>query len=313
MKLVRRAQWGAPATSPAASIARTRGVKVHYLGKPYSSRAHGRCDDEVRAVRAAHLAHPTENYSDIAYNMLVCEHGYVYEGRGAHRRTGANGTGSLNSQDYAVCALLGSEGMTTPPDAMLHGIRDAIEYLRREGDAGNWIGGHRDGFATACPGGPLYAWVRKGAPRPGGTAPALPVPSTPVPPQETDVPRVIDTNNPIDTRLTAGRWTLLALPDEGGEIVSGPSRYDIGVHLSVKGLPPGTRVQGRFHRYLPAKRDRSDRRPQNTYADQRGEAEFRFTDAGTLAKGTELRFEVLADAPGTLIHRAINGVYWPEP
>lgn len=168
MRLIRRSQWGAPATSAAAYISSTRGVKVHYLGERYTSRAHDRCDDYVRDIRAAHLANKKENYSDIAYSMLVCEHGYVYEGRGAHKRTGANGNYTLNSGHYAVCALLGSEGVTEPTDAMLHGIRDAIEWLRTHGDAGNEIKGHRDGYATACPGGPLYAWVQKGAPRPGG-------------------------------------------------------------------------------------------------------------------------------------------------
>ncbi|MFD3517694.1 peptidoglycan-binding protein [Streptomyces sp. NPDC058657] len=174
MTIVRRSTWGAPATSAAALIASTRGVKVHYLGTAYTSRSHDRCDDYVRDVRASHLANKTEGYADVAYNMLVCEHGTVYEGRGAHRRTGANGTATLNSQHYSVCALLGSSGLTQPTDAMLHGIRDAIDYLRAEGDAGDEIKGHRDGYATACPGGPLYAWVQEGAPRPGGTTPPSP-------------------------------------------------------------------------------------------------------------------------------------------
>ncbi|MES9804913.1 N-acetylmuramoyl-L-alanine amidase [Streptomyces cinereoruber] len=166
MAIIRRAQYGLPATSPAAYIAKTRGVKVHYLGTPYSSRPHAQCAAYVRQIRASHLANKTENYSDIAYNHLVCEHGDVFEGRGPHHRTGANGTATLNSQDYAVCALLGSSGLTEPTDAMLHGIRDAIEDLRENGDAGDWIGGHRDGHPTSCPGDPLYAWVQAGAPRP---------------------------------------------------------------------------------------------------------------------------------------------------
>ncbi|GLF98539.1 peptidoglycan-binding protein [Streptomyces yaizuensis] len=166
MKLIKRAQWGAPPTSAAAPIARTRGVKVHYLGTAYASRSHDRCDDKVRDIRRAHLDHPTEDYSDIAYNLLVCEHGHVYEGRGAKRRTGANGTAALNSAHYAVCALLGNSGLVKPTPAMLDGIRDAIEYLREHGDAGTEIKGHRDGHATSCPGDELYAWVKRGAPRP---------------------------------------------------------------------------------------------------------------------------------------------------
>ncbi|GAX55789.1 hypothetical protein [Streptomyces olivochromogenes] len=51
----------------------------------------------------------------------------------------------------------------------------AMHALTREKD--NWreafekLGRH-DGYATECPGGPLYAWVKKGAPRPEGTQPA---------------------------------------------------------------------------------------------------------------------------------------------
>lgn len=180
MDFVRRADWGAPAVSPAAYIGSTRGVKVHYLGTAYSSRSHDKCDDYVRQIRASHLANTKENYSDIAYNHLVCEHGTVFEGRGAHKRTGANGNRELNEQDYAVCALLGSSGLTKPTDAMLHGIRDAIEHLREHGRAGTWIGGHKDGYNTSCPGGPLYDWVKRGAPRPG-IPPAKPVPGQPKP------------------------------------------------------------------------------------------------------------------------------------
>jgi len=44
----------------------------------------------------------------------------------------------------------------------------------RSNGAGKEIKGHRDGYATACPGGPLYAWVQKGAPRPAGAAPETP-------------------------------------------------------------------------------------------------------------------------------------------
>ncbi|MEU5980141.1 N-acetylmuramoyl-L-alanine amidase [Streptomyces sp. NPDC047315] len=193
MQFVRRSDWGAPATA-ADRIAKVRGVKIHYLGTAYTSRAHDRCDDQVRAIRAAHLADKAENYSDIAYNLLVCEHGYVFEGRGAYRRTGANGNPTLNVRHYAVCALLGSKGLATPTDAMLHGLRDAIEYLREHG-AGLEVQGHRDGIATKCPGDALYDWVERGAPRPGGSdpvPPSKPAPGTkPAPRPTVDLSRLI--------------------------------------------------------------------------------------------------------------------------
>jgi uncharacterized coiled-coil protein SlyX len=141
-----------------------RGVKLHYLGTAYSARAHDQCAAYVRQLQAQHM--DGNGWSDIGYSFLVCTHGYVYEGRGLSRRNSANGSTSLNEEAYAVCLLVGSSGLTQPTDEQLHGARDAIDYCRAEGPAGTWLGGHRDGYATECPGDAVYAWAQKGAPRP---------------------------------------------------------------------------------------------------------------------------------------------------
>ncbi|GAA4799491.1 peptidoglycan recognition family protein [Streptomyces ziwulingensis] len=167
MNLVTRSQLGWPA-SAAPSQTTTKGVKVHYEGAPVSTKLltdHNACIAEWKAIRASHLANKTENYSDVAYNYAACPHGYLLEGRGLRKRTGANGNQSLNQAHYAIVGLVGSSGLTGPTDEMLSAIRDGIDLLRKNG-AGSEIKGHRDGYATACPGGPLYAWVQKGAPRP---------------------------------------------------------------------------------------------------------------------------------------------------
>ncbi|WP_228988584.1 peptidoglycan-binding protein [Streptomyces sp. DH8] len=169
MKLVTRAQLGWPA-SAAPSQPTALGVKVHYEGTPVSTKLltdHDACLDEWKNIRRSHLANTRENYSDVAYNYAACPHGYLLEGRGLRRRTGANGSAALNRAHFAILGLVGSSGLTEPPAAMLSAIRDGIDLLRKNG-AGAEIKGHRDGFATACPGGPLYAWVKKGAPRPDG-------------------------------------------------------------------------------------------------------------------------------------------------
>lgn len=167
MKLVTRAQWGARAyrtPSGATPYGRARkGVKVHYLGAPYTDRPHDKCAAYVRSLQNSHM--DGNGWSDIGYSFVVCTHGYVHEGRGLKRRNSANGNTSLNDENYAVCALVGSSGLTQPTGPQLNGIRDAIEYCREKGPAGDWIGGHRDGYATTCPGAALYAWVQKGAPR----------------------------------------------------------------------------------------------------------------------------------------------------
>ncbi|QHC25039.1 N-acetylmuramoyl-L-alanine amidase [Streptomyces sp. GS7] len=181
MHLVTRAEWGAkPPRSPLVQIASTRGVKVHYegaavpadLAKPEN---HPKCAGRVRTIQADHLANRKENYSDIAYSFVVCPHGFVFEGRGLHKLQAANGNHQLNLNHYSVCGMVGNSGLTQPTNAHLDGIRDAIELLQEQGGAGAEIKGHRDGFPTLCPGDPLEAWVKKGAPRPG--APSAPPPT----------------------------------------------------------------------------------------------------------------------------------------
>jgi hypothetical protein len=170
LKLVTRAELGWPA-SAAPTQTSAKGVKVHYEGTEVSTRLltdHAACISEWKAIRKSHLANTAEGYSDIAYNYGACPHGYLLEGRGIGKRTGANGNQTLNQAHYAIVGLVGSSGLTEPTDAMLGAIRDGIELLRKHG-AGTEIKGHRDGYATACPGKALYAWVQKGAPRPAGT------------------------------------------------------------------------------------------------------------------------------------------------
>lgn len=196
MKLVTRAQWGArdyrlPNGATLYSQPR-RGVKLHYLGSAYSDRAHDLCDDYVRQIQAQHM--DGNGWSDIGYSFLVCTHGYVYEGRGLRRRNSANGSTTLNDENYAVCLLVGSSGLTRPTDAQLHGARDAIDYCRKEGPAGTWLGGHRDGYATSCPGDPIYAWAKAGAPRPAS--------------EEDDMPTAAEIADAVVAKLIAGGGVL---------------------------------------------------------------------------------------------------------
>lgn len=170
MKWISRSDLGWPASAAPEQLT-TKGVKIHYVGSPITNATHAECVAEVKAIRKSHLANAAENYSDIAYNLLVCQHGYVFEGRGRRKRTGANGNQDLNKAHYAVCALLGTSGDVKPSDAMVSGIKDAVAYLRGYG-AGKEIKGHRDGHATACPGEPLYALVKTGKLEPGTSTPA---------------------------------------------------------------------------------------------------------------------------------------------
>ncbi|GAA1221410.1 hypothetical protein GCM10009665_09520 [Kitasatospora nipponensis] len=176
MQLVTRADLGWPA-SPAADQPTTLGVKIHYEGTPVSPDLlgdHAKCLQEWQDIRASHLANKAEGYVDVAYNFAACPHGYLLEGRGLRKETAANGDQPLNHAHYAIVGLVGSQGLTQPTDAMLNALRDGIDYLRANG-AGEEVKGHRDGYATDCPGDALYGWVQAGAPRPGGTPAPAPV------------------------------------------------------------------------------------------------------------------------------------------
>lgn len=177
VRLVSRMAWRArsPRQAP-VHLDSTRGVKVHYTGSyvnPLVLSDHGRCAPMVRGIQNSHM--DSNGWNDIAYSALVCPHAFVFVGRGPHHLPAANGPG-LNSGHYAVCALIGSSGLTIPSEPLKHGLRDAINWLRSSGRAGSEIKGHRDGYrdgySTDCPGERLYAWVRSGAVRPGTPTPA---------------------------------------------------------------------------------------------------------------------------------------------
>ncbi|GIH70356.1 peptidoglycan recognition protein family protein [Sphaerimonospora thailandensis] len=177
--LVARSEWRARAPKGSySSLHSTKGVKVHYTGGRVDPRIvddHDRCVALVREIQDYHM--DGNGWMDIGYSMVACPHRKVFVGRGPRHLPAANGPGQ-NSGHYAVLGLVGNKGLVEPTDGMLLGILDAIDYLRAHGGAGREIKGHQDGYPTDCPGGPLYAWIRKGAPRPKAS------PSKPAPEEE---------------------------------------------------------------------------------------------------------------------------------
>ncbi|KAA9379594.1 N-acetylmuramoyl-L-alanine amidase [Microbispora cellulosiformans] len=176
MDLIERHQWRARDPKGVVYLqAPPRGVKIHYMGArvdPGIVDDHNRCVEVVKSVQRQHM--DVNLWGDIGYTGCACPHRKVFVGRGPGHLPAANGAG-LNAKHYAILALLGDEGLVVPPPGLLHGLVDAIEWLRGEG-AGREVKGHRDGYATDCPGDQLYAWVRQGARRPddGGGAVAVP-------------------------------------------------------------------------------------------------------------------------------------------
>lgn len=180
VKLVTRAQWGARTpTNGHPTVSSNYGVKIHYLGTPYDAGDHSTCAAYMRKLQNYYM--DSLGWADWAYNFGVCEHGYVFEGRGLNAQNAANGNTTLNRNHFAVNLFVGSSGSTSPTAEQIEGAKDAIAYLRAHG-AGNEIKGHRDGYATECPGPAIYKLVNSGAFEPGtssggGSTPADPTPS----------------------------------------------------------------------------------------------------------------------------------------
>lgn len=209
LKLITRSQWGARSAS--LTDLDVAMVSVHWEGPHMGTPDHAQCAGIVRGFQAYHV--DTMGWADIAYNAVVCPHGYVFEGRGLGKRSAANGTTAANSASYAIC-FMGGEGDTFTPEAR-DGINDAAEWLvpgtRR------W-GVHRDWVSTACPGDEITAWVRSGHPRANAAPDPTPDP-TPVPVLEEDDMRIVNVNGRGIFLLIAGVADHINTPDQVIELV----------------------------------------------------------------------------------------------
>ncbi|MFD7311054.1 peptidoglycan-binding protein [Promicromonospora sp. NPDC059942] len=222
MKFVSRAEWGArqgdvDAAEPGFGW---KGVVVHHVGQDAPSIGHSGCAAYMRSIQNEHIN--SGAYGDIAYNLAVCLHGYVFEGRGLGKVSGANGTETpgANYDYFAVLGFLGLEGASQPTAAMIEGFKDAIAYCRRSGNAGLRILGHRDVRSTQCPGN-LYPLVENGSlePGPGAATPTYTVQQG-------------------DTLATIARLfgiTAAALLDANWDVLS-----DLGIAVPDTILPAGT-------------------------------------------------------------------------
>ena len=183
MTLITRAQWGARApTSTGNTIsAHPLGVAVHYSDGNVGNATHDTCAGSVRSIQAYHI--DSKGWADIAYNFLACQHGYLFEGRGLGKGSAANGTTQANLDYYAVCGLIGPADTPTPQ--LVDGIGEGVALCRAAG-ADRKVIGHRDVFATSCPGDSLYALVQDGRWSGFVTPPATHIP-TPKPVQEDDM------------------------------------------------------------------------------------------------------------------------------
>lgn len=158
MQFVPRSGWGARPPRSTTGITGVDGTAFHWEGPRMGEFGHDRCAAKVRGIQAFHM--DSRGWADLAYNAVVCYHGYVYEGRGRGRRCAANGTNDGNANFYAVCGLFGDGDPFT--EEMRVAYMDARHWLM--GGALGLIRPHRSFKATACPGNGVVDWINRGCP-----------------------------------------------------------------------------------------------------------------------------------------------------
>jgi hypothetical protein len=173
--LITRAAWGARApknTTPLVA-SEQRGTAIHYSAAESDRVAiHDDCARRVRAIQAFHM--DGRGWADIAYNYLVCHHGYRFAGRGLGIRSAAQGTNAGNDGYHAVCFLgFDREGRMDVTGEAKRAIADCIATVRARYPHATAVRPHSAFHSTACPGDELRAWITAGTPVPVPTPEAV--------------------------------------------------------------------------------------------------------------------------------------------
>ncbi|WP_166345142.1 hypothetical protein [Phytoactinopolyspora limicola] len=151
----------------------TAGVGGHHGGTgPFRRERHEDCRAIARAWQAWHMDPRNPNrYNDVAYNLFACHHDIVLEGRSTRDRPkvrgGANGNATVNGNRLSIVCIWGAND-GDPPDSLKRAFLAGRRFLIDRAGMGTGITPHRDMSQTSCPGDPLTAWIRAGAPSPDG-------------------------------------------------------------------------------------------------------------------------------------------------
>jgi hypothetical protein len=167
-QIVTRAEWGAaPPKAPLSPMTQPDGWVVHYVGAlcpqdPTLQVSEALC----RQLQADAFANTKEGYIDIPYSFQIDLNGRIFEGRGFDNKSAANGSTNYNAHAWAVCVLMGpaaGEAGAVKGNVLTTKAKDALTWLTQEGArrraAVSYVKGHRDVYATHCPGDQTYAYV----------------------------------------------------------------------------------------------------------------------------------------------------------
>lgn len=179
-RIVTRRGWGADEGLRERKFVYTKKVKAAFVHHTASGNGY-RCAQVPSLIRGIYRYHvKSMGWRDIGYNFLVDKCGNIYEGRAGGVAKAVLGAHTLgfNTNSMGI-AVVGSYGSKKPPAAattaiarlaawklgLYGGNPKGKTYLKSGGGNRypkgrkvrlNVISGHRDGFATECPGRKLY-------------------------------------------------------------------------------------------------------------------------------------------------------------
>ncbi|OKK16663.1 N-acetylmuramoyl-L-alanine amidase [Streptomyces sp. CB00455] len=179
-RIVTRKGWGADEKLRERGFVYTNTVKAAFVHHSASGNNYA-CKDAPAVLRSLYRYHVVSSgWRDLGYNFAVDKCGTVYEGRagGVSKAVLGAHTMGFNTDSMGI-AVIGSYSATTPPKAAVDAIarltawklglfgRDPRAKTTLRSGGGNLfakgrnvrmnvISGHRDGFATECPGRLLY-------------------------------------------------------------------------------------------------------------------------------------------------------------
>ncbi|MFD6420072.1 peptidoglycan recognition protein, partial [Streptomyces sp. NPDC060194] len=179
-RIVTRKGWGADEKLREAKFGYTKTVKAAFVHHSATGNNY-RCADAPAVLRGIYRFHvKSQGWRDFGYNFAVDKCGTVYEGRAggvAEPVMGAHTLG-FNTNSMGI-AVLGTYTNSAPPKAAVDAVARLTAWklglfgadprgrvslvsggsnLYKKGKKVSLavISGHRDGFATECPGGKLY-------------------------------------------------------------------------------------------------------------------------------------------------------------
>lgn len=176
-----RAGWGADESLRESAFAYTDMVKTVFVHHTAGGNNYA-CSEAPALIRGIYRYHVvSQGWRDVGYNFFVDKCGTIYEGRagGVDKPVQGAHTAGFNHNSMGV-ALLGSYGGTAPPAQAVDAVAQLTAWklglynLNPKGSRNRTsmggglyakgvtvkmdnVSGHRDGFATECPGEKLYA------------------------------------------------------------------------------------------------------------------------------------------------------------